>query len=100
MKPIQLYNRRKFTKKKQICNFFISKMIRIQESTNQILDVIASIIQITGTRNFFAIYNLFGTYIGNVGKSRKDSFSVYITETSFYIMLYKKFFVDPGISFT
>ena len=43
MKPIQLYNRRKFTKKKQICNFFISKMIRIQESTNQILDMMNNI---------------------------------------------------------
>ena len=75
-------------------------MIRIQESTNQILDVIASIIQITGTRNFFAIYNLLAHTSEMLVSPARDSFSVYIHGDLFLHHALQKFFVDPGIRFT
>ena len=46
-------------------------MIFFQETANQIFDVVTPVIKIAGTWNLFAIHNLLGTYIGNIGQSCK-----------------------------
>ena len=75
-------------------------MIFFQETANQIFDIVTPVIKIAGTWNLFAIHNLLGTYIGNIGQSCKHTFSVQVTESPFDFVLRIQLFINGIILLT
>ena len=73
-------------------------MVFLQESIDQILNVITSVIQIAGTRNFLAIHDLLRAHVRYICQSCKHALTVHITEASFYIVFPIQFPVN-GITF-
>ena len=68
-------------------------MLIFQKPLHQIFDIVAAIVKISCTWHFLSVHDLLRTYIGNVRKSRKDTFSVQVTESPFDFVLRIQLFV-------
>jgi len=86
-KLLQLFLIRQYSEKKKIRRLFKSEAVVPHKSCCQILDVVASVIQTARAGNFFAVHYFYSLHVRYLRKSCKDALTVYITQTSFYIIL-------------
>ena len=96
-KIIKLFFIGHFSEKKKIYNFLKTETSVIYKSVNNIFYIIASVKQLAVAGYGFTVNNFILKDFGNIGKTGTHSFSVNITESSFYVVLSVKLLIDYGI---
>ena len=86
LERFQFFLLRKSSENQQISCLFISEPSLSRKSFYQILDIVASVTQLTFAGNRLAIHNFTGSNRGNVCQTCQNSLTVDIPQTSKYVI--------------
>ena len=79
LKILQLLCVRKLSEQEQVCGLLEARMLGIQESFYNVLDIISAVVEAPCARHFFPVDNLLGTDIGYISQACKHTLSIQIT---------------------